>query len=191
MSLIIRQAIPSDAPIIAQVIGMGFGKDLLRQYCGNNGLAIMESLAKKEVSQYSYHNALIAEADGQVAGGLVGYDGAQLQLLRQPTLAYIEQQTGIVPQVAEETEPGEFYLDSLAVFPKYRHQGIGTQLILAMSNKAFSEGHQRVGLLVDMNNPHAESLYTSLGFQRVNQKTLFNHQMWHMQKKRNKDFSYE
>ena len=84
--------------------------------------------------------------------------------------------------MAEETEPGEFYLDSLAVFPKFRHQGIGTQLILAMSNKAFNEGHQRVGLLVDIGNPNAERLYTSLGFQRVNQKQLFSHQMWHMQK---------
>lgn len=183
MKTIIRQANIKDAPIIAQVIGMGFGKDLLHQYCGSNGLAIMEALAKMEVSQYSYRNALIAEVDGQVAGGLVGYDGAQLQLLRQPTLAYIEQQTGILPQVAEETEPGEFYLDSLAVFPKFRHQGIGARLILAMSNKAFSEGHQRVGLLVDMDNPNAERLYTLLGFQRINQKTLFNHQMWHMQRK--------
>ena len=182
MKTIIRQANIKDAPIIAQVIGMGFGDDLLLQYCGSNGLAIMEALAKMEDSQYSYHHALIAEVDGQVAGGLVGYDGAQLQQLRRPTLAYIEQQTGILPQVAEETEPGEFYLDSLAVFPKFRHQGIGAQLILAMSNKAFSEGHQRVGLLVDRDNPNAERLYTSLGFQRINQKTLFNHQMWHMQK---------
>lgn len=182
MSLIIRQATPLDAPTIAHIIAFGFGNDMMQQYCGPNGIKILEALAGMEVSQYSYHNALVAEIDGEAAGAIVGYDGAQLQQLRPPTLAYIEQQTGILPQVAEETEPGEFYLDSLAVFPKYRHQGIGTQLILAMSNKAFNEGHQRVGLLVDMGNPNAECLYTSLGFQRVNQKTLFNHQMWHMQK---------
>ena len=41
MKTIIRQANIKDAPIIAQVIGMGFGEDLLRQYCGTNGLAIM------------------------------------------------------------------------------------------------------------------------------------------------------
>ena len=76
MKTIIRQANIKDAPIIAQVIGMGFGEDLLRQYCGINGLAIMEALAKMEDSQYSYHHALIAEVDGQVAGGLVGYTTA-------------------------------------------------------------------------------------------------------------------
>ena len=59
MKTIIRQANIKDAPIIAQVIGMGFGEDLLRQYCGTNGLAIMEALAKMEDSQYSYHHALI------------------------------------------------------------------------------------------------------------------------------------
>ena len=63
MKTIIRQANIKDAPIIAQVIGMGFGEDLLRQYCGTNGLAIMEALAKMEDSQYSYHHALIAEVD--------------------------------------------------------------------------------------------------------------------------------
>ena len=142
----------------------------------------MEALAKMEVSQYSYHNAILAEVGNQVIGGIVGYDGSLLRQLRQPTLAYIEQQTGVMPQVQEETEPGEFYLDSLAVFPPYRHQGIGRQLILAFCEKAFGDGHPCVGLLVDQDNPKAERLYSSLGLQRVKQKQLFNHLLWHMQK---------
>lgn len=182
MNTLIRPARIEDAPAIARVIAFGFGEDMLRQYCGENGLAIMEDLASMEVSQYSYHNALMAEVDGQVVGAIVGYDGGQLQQLRRPTLDYIYQQAGFMPQIQEETEAGEFYLDSLAVFPTHQHQGIGKALILALCDKAFSEGHQRVGLLVDMENPHAESLYSSLGFQHINPKTLFNHQLWHMQK---------
>ena len=181
MKITIRQATPSDAPTIARIIAYGFGEDMLRQYCGEQGLQILEALAHMEVSQYSYHHALIAEIDGKPVGAIVGYDGAQLQQLRRPTLAYIAEQAGFMPQIQEETEPGEYYLDSLAVFPEYQHQGIGKQLILALCDKAYSQGHQRVGLLVDMENPKAERLYSSLGFQRINQKTLFNHQLWHMQ----------
>ncbi len=182
MNAIIRQATPSDAPVIASIIAFGFGEDMMKQYCGDNGLAIFEALAGMEVSQYSYHHALIAEVKDLPAGAILGYDGAQLLQLRRPTLAYIQEQAGFMPQIQEETESGEYYLDSLAVFPAYQHQGIGKALILALCDKAFNEGHERVGLLVDVENPKAEHLYSSLGFQRINQKTLFNHQLWHMQK---------
>ena len=158
---------------------------MMRQYCGENGLAIIEELARMEVSQYSYHCALVAEVDGQAAGVIVGYDGARLQALRQPTLAYICKQAGFMPQIQDETEAGEYYLDTLAVFPPFRHQGVGKALILALCDKAFSEGHQRVGLLVDKDNAKAERLYTSLGFQRINTKQLFDHDLWHMQKPKN------
>lgn len=178
----IRKATTNDASVIAQVICLGFGEDMMRQYCGENGVSIIEALAKMEVSQYSYRHALIAEVDGQAAGAIVGYDGAQLQELRQPTLAYIYSQAGFMPQIQNETEVGEFYLDTLAVFPVYRHQGIGKALILALCEKAFNEGHQHVGLLVDTDNPKAEQLYTSLGFRRIEQKKLFNHHLWHLQK---------
>ena len=144
MDIKIRKATTNDASVIAQVISLGFGEDMMRQYCGENGVSIIEALAKMEVSQYSYRHALIAEVDGQAAGAIVGYDGAQLQELREPTLAYIYSQAGFMPQIQNETEAGEFYLDTLAVFPAYRHQGIGKALILALCEKAFNEGHQRV-----------------------------------------------
>ena len=182
--MLIRKATKNDASVIAQVICLGFGEDMMQQYCGADGPAIIEALARMEVSQYSYHHALIAEVDGQPAGAIVGYDGAQLLELRAPTLAYIKSKTGFMPDVANEAEPDEFYFDTLAVFPAYRHQGIGKALILALCEKAFSEGHQRLGLLVDTTNPQAERLYTSLGFRRIQQKQLFTHTLWHMQKNR-------
>lgn len=180
----IRTATISDASVIAQVICMGFGEDMMQQYCGENGQAVIEEIAKMEVSQYSYHNALIAEVDRQPVGAIVGYDGARLLELRAPTLAYIHSQTGFIPDVEDEAEPDEFYFDTLAVFPEYRHQGIGRKLLLALCEKAFREGYQRLGLLVDTGNPQAECLYSSLGFHRVKLKNLLTHQLWHMQKER-------
>jgi ribosomal protein S18 acetylase RimI-like enzyme len=38
-----------------------------------------------------------------------------------------------------------------------------------------------VGLIVDFNNPRAEALYTSLGFERVGRKNFLGHPMWHLQ----------
>jgi predicted GNAT family acetyltransferase len=55
-------------------------------------------------------------------------------------------------------------------------------LITTFCDKVFNEGHERVGLIVDYDNPHAEELYTSLGFQRVGTKSFFGHKMWHLQR---------
>jgi methylated-DNA-[protein]-cysteine S-methyltransferase len=54
--------------------------------------------------------------------------------------------------------------------------------VSAFCDKAFAEGHKRVGLIVDFENPDAERLYTSLGFRRIGTRPFFTHQMWHLQR---------
>jgi predicted GNAT family acetyltransferase len=56
--------------------------------------------------------------------------------------------------------------------------------VAAFCERAFAEGYERVGLMVDYANPNAEQLYTSLGFERIGTKVFFGHRMWHMQKTR-------
>jgi ribosomal protein S18 acetylase RimI-like enzyme len=59
---------------------------------------------------------------------------------------------------------------------------VGRELIYAFCDMAIAEGHNRVGLIVDFDNPQAERLYCSLGFERVGTRLFFGHRMWHMQK---------
>ena len=82
----------------------------------------------------------------------------------------------------DETEAGEYYLDSIGVLPEFRKMGIATKLIKAMRDKIFAEGHTKFGLIVDFDNPDAERLYTSLGFKRIKTRNFLGHQMWHLQK---------
>ena len=82
--------------------------------------------------------------------------------------------------MADETDSSEFYLDSLAVFPEYRGRGIGAKLILAVKEKAFNEYNKNLGLLVDFENPDAERLYQSVGFERADVKDFLGHKMWHL-----------
>ena len=97
------------------------------------------------------------------------------------TFSIIHNELGRTPSIPDETQAGEFYLDTIAVLPEYRGTGIGRQLITAIRDKAFSQGHSHVGLIVDFDNPRAEALYTSLGFARVGTKIFLDHKMWHMQ----------
>lgn len=175
----VREARRDDAALIAAAVCMAVGYDTSHPI-----YPVFLTLAASERAQYSYRNALIAEVDGTAAGAIVGYDGAMLHELRQPIYPLLEQHLGSVPHIEDETEAGEYYLDSLGVLPQFRGMGVGAMLLNAMSNKAFAEGHARVGLIVDFDNPRAERLYTSLGFRRVGTRPFLGHQMWHLQKMR-------
>jgi predicted GNAT family acetyltransferase len=55
-------------------------------------------------------------------------------------------------------------------------------LIDAFCKRALAQGHKRVGLIVDFDNPTAERLYTSQGFKRIGERLFFEHKMWHLQR---------
>lgn len=175
-NIVIREASRNDAPFIALVVCMALNYDDKHPL-----YEVFVRLAARDDAQYSYCNALIAEVDGKCAGAIVGYDGARLHELRAPLQALIIEKTGAPIDIEDETAAGEFYLDSLAVLPQYRSSGIGGKLLCAMRDRAFEAGYERVGLLVDVDNPRAEALYSSLGFERVNPTTFLGHKMWHLQ----------
>ena len=182
--IIVRVATQEDARLIAKAVAMAIGdEEALRDYCGDDYLAVLSEVARREDTQYSWRYALIAMVDGVEVGAIVGYNGTQLQELRNGTFAVLRKLIGRTPTIADETEAGEYYLDSVAVLPEYRGVGVGQALISALCDKAFADGHEQVGLIVDFDNPQAEKLYTALGFERVGTRLFFGHKMWHLQKK--------
>ena len=162
------------AESIASLIMMAMNHECCQNFAGpHHTLAdfhrMMTTLVRRENSQYSYRNAWVAlddkTTDGKpvVAGVIVGYDGADLHRLRE----------------AFETQAGEYYIDSLAVDTRYRHQGLATLLLRKLIDQKGRK--QPVGLLVDKGNPSAERLYRSLGFEYVNDTTWGGHEMRHLQ----------
>ena len=186
--IIVRAAEQKDAMVIAKVVAMAIGDEVaLRNYCGDAYLAILTEIASRKATQYSWQYALVAEIEGVVAGAIVGYDGARLSALREGTFAVLRERIGRIPTIADETEAGEYYLDSIAVLPEFRSRGVARALIASFCDKAFADGHDRVGLIVDFDNPRAEMLYAALGFEKVGTRIFFGHKMWHLQRKCNLD----
>ena len=179
----VRPAKIDDAATVALAVALAIGdQGALQAYCGQNYLSVLTEIARREQTQYSWQNALIAEVNGVTAGAIVGYDGAQLGQLREGTFACLREMVGSVPNIDDETQDGEYYLDSIGIWPEFRGLGVGRVLITALCHKAFSKEIKRVGLIVDYDNPQSERLYSSLGFQRVGTKLFLGHNMWHLQK---------
>jgi len=84
--------------------------------------------------------ALVAIADGGVAGGLTAYE------LRKP-----------------EQERTELYIFDLAVAAQHRRRGIATRLIEALKAKARQRGCQVIFVQADHDDPPAIALYERLG----------------------------
>lgn len=143
---------------------------------------MMTRLAERDDSQYSYRNTLIAiDDEGNITGAIVAYDGARLHKLREAFVSSAKECFGRdFSQMDDETQEGEIYIDSLAVFPAYRGRGIATALLRALISKAGEEGHHAVGLLVDKGNPSAERLYRSVGFRYAGDSSWGGHPMKHL-----------
>lgn len=171
---------------IARLIMIAMSDDCCRYLAGEGHTLddfrrMMERLVRMDNSQYSWRNALVAlDGSGMVAGACVAYDGANLHSLRR---RFIDEARECLQRdftgIADETFPGEFYIDSLAVYPQFRRRGIAAALLKAMAQRAFGAGLP-AALLVDKQNPNAERLYSSLGFRHVSDAVWGGHAMRRM-----------
>ena len=179
--ILIRQAHKEEAAQIAELFMMAWPVD---EILDSNQLTydqLQESItliAASEETIYSYENTYVAEADGKVVGAMCAYDGADYQRLKQPIVDILGPDSGFA--LLKETEAGEFYLDSVGVLKEYRGKGIASKLFAAQIERARSLGHKVAGLIVDIDKPKAEALYTRLGFRHIDNKDFFGHPMKHM-----------
>ena len=184
----IEQAKVRQASDIARLIMEAMNHECCLYFAGEeHGLSgfhqLVSDLVCRADSQYSYLNTLVAlNAQRDVVGVCTAYDGARLHQLR---LAFVE---GCLARfnrdfgnMDDETAAGELYVDSLAVDVRYRGKGIAKSLLKATIEKAKQLQLPAVGLLVDKGNPKAERLYTSVGFQHVDDNQWGGHAMRHLQ----------
>ena len=182
----IREAAKSQTGEIARLIMMAMTDDCCLYFCGEgyglkNFHKMMTMLVEREDSQYSYKNTLVALNGERVVGISVSYDGGKLHQLRKAFIGSAKQYIGRDHSgMDDETQAGELYLDSLAVLPECRRQGIAKRLLVSTKEKADSMGLPCVGLLVDKANPTGEALYASVGFRYANDSMWGGHPMKHL-----------
>lgn len=177
----IRPATPTDAVAVAPLMFQAMEEIVYKMIGQTDAQAAIDFLAQlfaQKGNQYSYENAWVYEEAGSVVGSMIAYDGAHLHTLRAPVLKQIQEHYGIEIVLEDETTDGELYIDTLSVLPTAQGQGIGSKLIQHLKNVT----KQPLGLLVDVQNPAAERLYTRLGFMHTHNQKLaggvYKHLIW-------------
>ena len=188
-NILIREGRKEDAPFIAKMLQSALHEEGCLKLAGSQERLplldlVFRRLCASENSQYSYLNTLIAEDhDGRLAGALVSYDGALLQPLRRAFIAVANEvlAAGFSEEnLDDETNPEEFYLDSLAVEPEFQGRGIASALIRAAIGR-HSASRKPFGLLCAYGNDDAFRLYERLGFNFVDVVKFAGLEMRHMQ----------
>jgi ribosomal protein S18 acetylase RimI-like enzyme len=128
---------------------------------GQSLLEIGRERAAREEGGFSYKNAVVAEIDGEIAAGLVGY-----RLDDPYELGGLDDIPAIVhPLVRLEAKaPGSWYVNVLATFPEFRRKGIGARLLAIAEQKAGEQHARSLSVIVGSWNEPASRLYAGAGY---------------------------
>ena len=138
-----------------------------------------------ETYRYSYRRGIVCVRDNQIAGVSFGYKGELEPFIDKPLTDIMEKlnlENGKL-FTDEETQPGEWYLDTLVTAPTFRRQGVAAELLTALPECAKEQGEIVIGLNCDKENGSAKQLYEKMGYQKVGERMLSGHCYHHMQYK--------
>ena len=123
---------------------------------------------------FSFENVIVAERDGVIVGTVAGYTAEQHSNCSDAVLtkakgfpalrmSLVQLVAGPLWRFLNTVDDGDFYLQSIAVNPECRGEGIGSQLIEAIEERAANTNATRIVLDVAAKNEGARRLYERRG----------------------------
>lgn len=186
----IRSATPHDATEVV---------DLILIVLRDMELDIFNTLTEERVTEllvtayneyplyrYGYKRVTIKEIDGKVAGIAFGYPSHLEKNIDNDFITLLIKQ-GLTKDHAffndSETKENEWYLDTLVTSPDFRGQGVATELLNSLDERAKMDGESIIALNVDQINDRARAIYLNNGFKKTSEMMIANHNYDHLQRK--------
>lgn len=171
--MLIREAKASDAAHLVRFINMA-ADDLplyfWRKSVGPAGdpWAYGQERAAREIGNFSFRNAWLAEVEGEVAACLLGYPAED-----EPGPIDPEMPAVLVPLLElEALAPGSWYLNVLATYEGYRGKGCGGALLAHAEGVARGMGRAMISLIAEDTNLDALRLYAARGYREVARRAV-------------------
>ncbi|RRU68289.1 GNAT family N-acetyltransferase [Stenotrophomonas maltophilia] len=114
-----------------------------------------QNFARSDV-YFNFENVLTARKGAEVIGCILFFNG--------PDESRYSPIGGLEENEPRESSEDEVYIDSLAVDPGHRGEGIAGELVRRVIIEAKARGFAKVGLLADASNSRLGQMYRSLGF---------------------------
>jgi ribosomal protein S18 acetylase RimI-like enzyme len=168
-----RRARIEDAPVLAELVnyaGDGMPLHLWGKLAGPGETAwdVGCRRAAREEGSFSYRNATIIESDRDCAGCLIGYD-----IPVDPAPVPPDTPAMFVPlQELENLAPGTWYINVLAVRPRFRGRGLGTKLLEFADEVARFLARRRLSVIVSDANAGARRLYERCGYRETEKRVM-------------------
>lgn len=177
IDILFRKAFASDAGFISKAVLAAVGAGDFEKDSDDKkalALSVVNDIVLMEDTLYSFRNVLVAEVGGTCAGCSIAYNGDRYKALRDKTFNIVKERLGLDLSGSEdETGPGEYYLDSLAVDPSFRRNGIGRQLVYQTLETGAALGFDKASLLVLASDNRLRALYSSCGFKADGHRKCF------------------
>lgn len=179
----IRQATKQDAEAIVKLIMLAI-EDIAYQQTGYD----TDERAAKQLLEYvlqpnnrfSLEYITVIEIDGELAGMMLCYKGDEENVLYAPIIQQLESRLGKPIQLDKEADPGEYYIDAIAVFPSFQGKGVASQLLQHAEVLAKQHNMRKTSLNVDMENKRAYDVYVKKGYRETKQITINQAPFRHM-----------
>ncbi len=200
MPVSLRSATIADAPFLATCLMEALGGQVMEHMLQGtvspeeeSVLRRLTALAQRDDTLYSWRCATIAYDEAaliqrddtldswrgaMLVGATIAYDGGEYATRRAVTFTQTREQIPFdITAMEDESQAGEYYLDTLAVLPQYRRHGIARQLMLHWLAEA-KRCQLRPTLTAAYDNAAALALYHSLGLRPARKIFIFGD--WYM-----------
>ena len=163
-----RLATRGDAGVLAELVnqaGEGMPLYLWGKLAGPGQTAwdVGRARAGRDEGSFSYRNATIIEHRGVAAGCLIGYAIAEAPPPIAADIALMFRPL----QELENLAPGTWYVNVLAVLPRFRNAGLGTELLRLAEKTGRELGSRGLSLIVSDANTGARRLYERSGYRET------------------------
>lgn len=139
---------------------------------GEDILDVGQRRYERENTLFSYQNCTLATINDAIAGMLVAFP----MIVDED--AEPEDDPVLAPYSKLEADK-TYYICGIALFPDYREQGIGSQLMKLAETHAVEKGLGKLSLIVFEENAGAKRLYDRLGYQEIAREAIVPHPLIH------------
>lgn len=158
----IRKATPADAKQCAKILDLAMDDIsgiILNEKDYDKKIEKFEEFFRARNNRLSYENVIVYEdEDKNICGAMIFYKGYDSDFL-DAVFSERLKQLGSENLVVKECEDDEFYIDSVAVDPKFRGKGYFKALMNEVINIAKKTELKKMSLVT-----HTPELYTRFGF---------------------------